>query len=208
MAKIPKGAILVTLDMYSLYTSIPNTQAIDAILEHTRKDPEAKYPHIRLANWLQWFWTWINLSSTNSCTYKYLVHPWGLCVPHRSLVNLFMRRLEKDLLENYERKCLIWLWCVDDIFLIMTHGEESLAKFVEYANSIHPTIKFTSCHSRQSVECLDTSVQIDPRTNVHYVSLYTKLTDNRDFLHFTSVHPLSTKWGGPYGQFLRLRRIY
>ena len=42
LGKIPERAMLVSLDMCSLYTSIPNKQAIDAILEHVRKDPETK----------------------------------------------------------------------------------------------------------------------------------------------------------------------
>ena len=77
-----------------------------------------------------------------------------------------MRSLEKDLPGNYELKHLIWLWYIDDIFLIWTHGEESLEKFVEYANFIYPTIKSNSDQSRQAA-FLDTVVQIVSQTTAN-----------------------------------------
>ena len=44
LGKILKGSIHVTLDVCSLYASIPNKQVIDAIFdfEHVRKYPDAK----------------------------------------------------------------------------------------------------------------------------------------------------------------------
>ena len=38
------------------------------------------------------------------------------------------------------------------------------------------------------------------------MELYTKPTDTHNYLHFKSSHPGHTKRGGPYGQFLRIRR--
>ena len=42
MGKLPEGAILATLDTCSLYTYIPNPEAIDVIMSHMKQDPEAK----------------------------------------------------------------------------------------------------------------------------------------------------------------------
>ena len=127
------------------------------------------------------------------------------CAP--SLANLFMGRFEKILLENYPNKPVLWLRFIDGIFLIWTHGEEELNDFVKYVNSVHHTIKFTCNYNREAVEFLDTRVILDPTTYELFTTLYTKPTDTRDYLFHTSAHPLSTKNGGPYGQFLRLRRI-
>ena len=44
------------------------------------------------------------------------------------------------------------------MFFIWTHGEESLSSFVEYINSYHQTIKFTTEKSRDSVSYLDVLV--------------------------------------------------
>ena len=40
-----------------------------------------------------------------------------------------------------------------------------------------------------------------------YTTLYEKPTDTHLYLHYTSSHHAPSKTKGPYGQFLRLRRI-
>ena len=44
------------------------------------------------------------------------------------------------------------------MFFIWTHGEEKLCSFIEYINSYHQTIKFTTEKSRDSVSYLDVLV--------------------------------------------------
>ena len=40
LRKIPQGALVVTLDVSSLYTNIPNHEGILTVVDHLRKDPE------------------------------------------------------------------------------------------------------------------------------------------------------------------------
>ena len=114
--------------------------------------------------------------------------------------NLFMDRFETKALNNYPVKPLIWKKIIDDIFLIWTHGEDSLKEFVNYLNSLHPTIKFTSETSTKCVNFLDTTVKLDQNRNI-ITTLYNKHTDTHLFLHHTSANK------GPFGQYLRLKRI-
>ena len=60
-----------------------------------------------------------------------------------------------------------------------------------------PTIKFTFIYRMEKVPFLDIRAILDHMTNELYTTLYTKPTDTRDFLHFTSTHPQSTKLRGP-----------
>ena len=91
--------------------------------------------------------------------------------------------------------------------MIWTHGEDELMKFLEYLNSLHRSIKFTCENSNYEIAFLDTLVKIDPETNKVYTSLYTKPTDTHSYLHYQSAHQKSCTKKGPFGQFLRLRRI-
>ena len=75
-----------------------------------------------------------------------------------------------------------------------------------YLNSIHPTIKFTHELSHSQIDFLDTTVKINDYRQL-YTTLYEKLTDTHLYLHYTSSHHNPCKTKGPYGQFLRLRRI-
>ena len=117
-----------------------------------------------------------------------------------------MDRFETEALNNYPLKPLIWKRFIDDIFLIWTHGEDSLKDFVDYLNSLHPTIKFISETSTKSVNFLDITVKLDQNRNI-ITTLYNKPTDTHLFLHHTSACPSSVTNKGPYGQYLCLRRI-
>ena len=205
LGQIPEGSIAPTPDVGYLYTCtcIPNKQAIDAILDHLRKDHRATMPCDKMGKLLEIIQHMNHLEFNKQLYLQISETAMGTaCV--LSLANLFIGRFEKDLLEHYDLKHLIWLQFID---IIWTHGEDELDKFVAHANSVHPTIKFTCHHSRTAVEFLDTIVIIDPLTYELYTSLYITPINTRDFLLFDSVQPHSTKLGGPYGQFLRIRRI-
>ena len=88
----------------------------------------------------------------------------------------------------------------------MTHGEDKLQEFITYLNSIHPTIKFTHEFSHTHISFLDTTVKINEKREL-YTTLYEKPTDTHLYLHYSSAHHAPSKTKGPYGQFLRLRRI-
>ena len=58
-------------------------------------------------------------------------------------VNLFMHRFETRALDSWDKQTLIWLRFIDNNFMIWTHGESELQKFLEYLNNIHEKIKFS-----------------------------------------------------------------
>ena len=120
--------------------------------------------------------------------------------------NIFMDKFETRALENYPLKPLLWKRFIDDIFMVWTHGGEQLNKFVQYLNNIHPTIKFTYECSKEEIDFLDTTVKILPDRSL-YTTLYNKPTDTHLYLHYHSAHPHSVTTNGPFGQFLRVRRI-
>ena len=78
-----------------------------------------------------------------------------------SYANLFMGCLQKDLLQQAEKKPSIWLRYIDDIFAIWPHGEEHLRLFIEGLKSYHRTIRFMAEWSSESVAFLDTRVILD-----------------------------------------------
>ena len=53
-----------------------------------------------------------------------------------------MEHFENNFVQNYNYKPLIWWRYVDDIFAIYQHNEHHLHDFLNYMNSIEPTIKF------------------------------------------------------------------
>ena len=75
--------------------------------------------------------------------------------------------------------------------------------FVHHLNNEHPTIKFTSEISTNTVNFLDVTITEDHLET----GLYRKPTDTFKYLHYKSFQPGHQKKSIPYTQFVRVRRI-
>ena len=102
-------------------------------------------------------------------------------------------------------KPFIYVRYIDDIFGIWLHGEESLKEFHLLANSLHEQIKLDLRFSSANIEFLDVHVKVNGDSLV--TDVYTKPTDSKAYLHFSSDHPLYMKKAIPSGLAMRARRI-
>ena len=204
---LPVDPILVTCDVSSLYTSIPTKQGIDVIkstLADFRPTPEIYPTNESLIKLLEFVLNKNNFKfdgknylQINGCAMG------SKCSP--SFAILFMDYFEQQFLETYHLQPLMYKRYIDDIFMIWTHGQDELNKFLEHINSCSEHIKFTWETSKTSVNFLDLTIKI---SNNHIVTdLYTKPTDSHNYLLYSSAHPNTCKKSIPYSQFLRIRRI-
>ena len=58
-------------------------------------------------------------------------------------VFIFMDQVETEFLESHVYKPLVWFRYIDDVFFILTDGQEKLRLFSEDLNKCHPNSKFT-----------------------------------------------------------------
>ena len=80
---------------------------------------------------------------------------------------------------------------------------------LNFANTFHPTIKFTCEMSSQRAVFLDTEVFKGPRLTTHKIldlQTHFKPTETFQYTHFSSCHPLNCKKGFIKGEALRLLR--
>ena len=61
-----------------------------------------------------------------------------------AFANIFMANIETQILSNSVTKPKIWKRYIDDIFTLWDVSKPDIDKFIEHANSHHPTIKFTA----------------------------------------------------------------
>ena len=207
---LPKGTLLCTLDVTSLYTNLPNEEGRQAVAHWLNKyRPQALVPPMELSNTsiLSLFKMVIELNNFQFNGTHYL-QIGGTGMGTRvapTLANLFMGHFEETHVYTQSLQPSLWVRFIDDIFLIWPHGKPALERFIDTLNNSHRTIKFSSHISDEQVSFLDTLVIKDD--NTLYTSLYTKPTDANNFLHFDSAHSTHCKKGIPCGQFLRIRRI-
>ena len=200
---IPEDCLLVTFDVTSLYTNIPNDEGIKAVHSFLKKH-KPKYASVDTIVLLLSEVLTKNNFEFNGKNYLQIG---GTAMGTKlapSYANIFMGELEEKTIESYDKEPLLWVRFIDDIFSIWTHGVEELHKYHEHLNSYHESIKYTMEFSKEKITFLDTWVK--KLKDKLIVELYTKPTDTHNYLHFTSSHPKHTKRAGPYGQFLRVRR--
>ena len=203
-----KGDLLVTMDVKSLYTNIPQDEGIrcclQALQNHYNEDLPLPLIH------LEQMFTFIlkrNYFEFNKRVFLQ-IHGTAMGSPFApNFANIFMHQCEKYILDNApnNRTPLVWKRYIDDIFLVWRHGIESLNEFLEFCNSSFPTIKFTAEYSFDSVNFLDTTIFFNPQGIIE--TLYIKPNDICTLLHNDSFHPDHCKKGIIYSQALRYRRI-
>ena len=205
---LPENIILITIDVKSLYTNIPNDQGIQACLDMLKD-------HNTLTSELEQHITNIltHILTKNAFTFNdehfLQIHGTAMGSPMApTYANIFMAVLEKELLLKAPNGLIPieWIRFIDDIFAIWTHGIDKLQHFLTYINEFHPTIKFDYIYSLETVNFLDTTIYINSNNKLES-DLYIKPTDRTLLLHNNSFHPQSCKNSIIYSQALRYRRI-
>ena len=79
-----------------------------------------------------------------------------------------------------------------------------LLEFIEYINSLYPTIKFELVYSENTLNVLDLTLHLQDGFII--TDIYAKPTDSHLYLPFSSSHPAHCKRAIPYGVALRVRR--
>ena len=123
-----------------------------------------------------------------------------------SYTSLFMGKLEMDFLGSCDKTPLIWLWFLDDIFMIWNHSVQDFRDFISKFNNCHGTIKFTFNYSNQEATFLHVNIKMKENGELD-TSLHEKVINCHQYIEFASCHPLSCKQGIPYIQAKRYRRI-
>ena len=202
--EIHPGDIIATVDVTALYTNIPHEDEIRKVKDFLKKHQASKeeltlvetlLEHILKKNYFEFNNEYyLQISGTAMGT---------RCAPNYAII--FMAELEEQFLARITLKPRIWKRFIDDIFIIWNHGETALQDLLQQLNTFHPTIKFTEEHSEFGISFLDTFTYINGsklKTRVYH-----KPTDNKQYLHYSSCHPLQQKNAIPYSLLVRAKRI-
>lgn len=208
--KLPKNALLVTLDVTGLYLNIPQEEGIRRTLDyHFTHFPHETMRRKTLHNLMRIILRF-NIFEFGGRMYKQTC---GTAMGTKfapTFANLFMASVERDFLQSQAKKPIVWKRYIDDIFMIWTHGRESLDKFISDLNKHHPNLKYTFHIQRDMVEFLDASVYKGPRfatMGILDIEPFFKPTNKFQYTHFQSCHPPSTFKGVVKAETIRMLRL-
>ena len=203
---VPPNSLLVTMDVKSLYTSIPNNEGIASVKKKYDRYLKKTIPTKIIATFLALILTLNNFIFNSKFYLQIKGCAMGtICAP--SYATIFISEFEeKYIYPLIKNKSVISLHYIDDIFMVWIKSESKLRIFRNEINQKHQSIKFDFKFSKENIEFLDTLVHIDSNSRLQ-TTLYKKPTDCQNYLHAKSAHPFSLKKSIPYSQALRITRI-
>ena len=201
---VPTEALLVTLDVTSLYSNIPHNDGIKAC-EHflNSKTSNSDVSTESACDLISTVLT-KNHFQFNGDNY---LQSMGCAVGTKmapSYVSLFMGKFEEDKLSDYHNQPLIWLRFLD--FLILQYSEKELLDFIKYLNGAHTSIKFTYQYSTEKATFLDVDISKNNDGTLD-TSVHVKKTNTHQHIEYSSCHTLSCKKGIPFSKAKHYRRI-
>ena len=204
--QVQDDTYIITADVSSLYTNIPHNEGIEACKHFLKERPHASVPTNVLLHMIHIILTHNNFQF-NGINYLQINGTAMGTKMAPNYANLFMAKLEQDLLEKAPNNLrpTIWWRYIDDIFFLWDHGKTTLDTFMGHMNQHHHSIKYTIEPSIKEGVFLDTEIYKENNrllTKVHH-----KPTDAFAYLHYTSCHPKHVMRNIPKGQFMRYRRI-
>ena len=124
---------LISLDVVSLFTRVPIEDSIKYISELFEEDITKLFQACLTTNYFLWdgeFYEQVDGVAMGS--------------PLSPVVaNFFMERFENHVLDTAPFKPKVWYRYVDDTFVVWSHGDEELDRFLQYINKQNKNIQFT-----------------------------------------------------------------
>ena len=207
---LPRGTILVALDIESLYNSIPHQKGLEVVNSFIAERGPLTSRYNTFILELLGYILKHNVFVFGSSHYLQVqgVAMGTKCVP--SYANLYLGGWERSLfsrddLAPFLDKVVSWYRYIDDVLLFWTGTESELRDFVTAISDNEFNLRFTMDHSSTEIHFLDLTVSIDEQGMI-FSSLYRKPTAGNTILHAGSAHPESLVNSIPYSQYLRIRR--
>ncbi|XP_073231602.1 uncharacterized protein [Porites lutea] len=197
--KLPKSTILVSIDVTSLFTNIPQEEGITTVCEAYVEFYEESPPIP--TRYLREMLSLILQEKSFQFSGKDYLQTHGTAMETKMAVafaNIFMAKIENEILRQSTTKPIFWKRFIDDVISMWNTSRDKIEDFLVKANSFHPTIKFTAEISVTETTFLDTKVYKGDRFNkksILDVQTHFKATETFQYRNFYWCHPAGVTKG-------------
>lgn len=205
---INEEVTLITMDIVSLYPSIPQMECLNVVFEQMCQHQQLLLFSPNLLIHLLEFNMLNNIFEFGEFTF---LQNTGIAMGAAfapTIANIFISVLLNNLLNHLDTKPLLVARYIDDIFCIWPK-RHTISTFVSKINQIHPNIKLTAEISNTNVNFLDITIfkgQLFREKRLLDIRTYQKPRNLFQYLHFNSSHPKSTFSSIIIGECVRYAR--
>ena len=188
---VPDEAILVTMDVTSLYPSIPQTEMLQIIYDEMHKKRHLILFDPNLVIKLLHTCINYNFFEFASLVFQQIKGTAMGAAFSPTVANVYMSVTLQNFMITQAKQPLLLVRYIDDIFMIWQHTEQDLVHFLHNLNSFNPSLQYTHNHSPHEVDFLDLSIYkspLFPFTNLLDTKTYQKSNNLYQYLHYTSNH--------------------
>ena len=197
---------LFTMDVSSLYTSIPHNVALTALKFYL--DQRSDQTSISTSTLLR-LADLVLTSNSFQFNGRFFKQVKGVAMGTKmgpSVACLTLGLFEHNLFRQFKgTPPILFKRYIDDIFGAFFGTLEEVQDFVNFVSTFDPNFKFTNTISPSCASFLDLDLTIVDRSiksNIHF-----KDTDSHNYLLYSSSHPPKCKSSIPFSQLLRAKRI-
>lgn len=209
LPKLDQQTYIVTADVSSLYTNIPNSEGIAATIEALKQHKESTPPYTPSTDIMRELMAFtLERNYFKFMDQDYLqIHGCAMGTKMApNYANLFMAKLETAWIADHAHFIRLWRRYLDDIFCLFRGTESQLKDFITTVNNSHASIKLDFEYSKDHANFLDLHIYKDGNNKLQ-TTIYRKKTNKNLLLHFKSHHSLHIKRNIVYTQALRYKRL-
>jgi len=172
------GDVLVSFDVVSLFTMVPIKTAMEQIERDFPLDIAKLFRHCLTTTYFQWQGEFYE--QNDGVAMGSPLSP--------VIAKYFMETFEVNALDTASKKPKCWFRYVDDTFVVWSHGEDKLLRFLVHLNSLNPRIQFTMETEKEGrLPFLDVMVTRKPNETLAHMG-YRKPTHTDRYLNSASNH--------------------
>jgi hypothetical protein len=202
---------LITADIKSLYTMIPNQDGISTVVREMSQNPKNKLPPQVLG-------TLLNLTLTNNI-FSFGDQPYlqingtamgTIMAP--TYANVYLKNKEEALLLNPDlnphlKNLQLYKRYVDDILCAYDNHDNSLPQFIKVLKKTYEPLTLTINIGREDIVFLDLKLTLIQNPSLISHQLYQKPLSNKTYIPPSSQHPPHMLRNIIYNDLLRANRL-
>lgn len=206
--KITKTTFIITADIKSLYTNIPNSHGIQTVAQ----EMSTTKTNLTTLKTLLTLVLENNIFTFNNGHYLQINGTAMGTIMAPTYANTYLKHLEEKTFLNKDKNkhldnVLLFKRYIDDILIIYDNHNNSLPDALKLLHQTYQPLQLTTTIGQQNITYLDTDITIDTIHNQITTQLHVKPTSNKSYIPPTSQHTQHTLKNIIYNDLLRTNRL-